>query len=368
MLEPTLALCARAESHPTQLERLSALARSGIEWTWLAERAEEQGLAPLLYTHLKNAEIQVPEDIRAVLAALTLRHQRANSIRLNVLAEILKVFRKKGIDSLLLKGASLALTVYPSPGLRPMRDIDILVKMADARQAQVVLAEMGFEAWIPEPSSTLSAHHLPVAQKKVDGLSVSLEIHHRLLPSKREPGTFEDLSANAIDISVKGVPTLTLGHAEMLWHIYRHAFAYPLLVEPIRLIWVADFMSTVEKHIDEIDWQKVKVEYLPVWNILPLFHHLTPWTPKVLQKLAIDGTEKPSGVGQVFQGWPRSSLAVQRKKGIERFLIDTFWPSDWWLSLYYGIQRRTPAWWWTRLIRHPLHILHWVLQYLLSTD
>jgi hypothetical protein len=86
----------------------------------------------------------------------------------------------------------------------------------------------------------------------------------------------------------------TLGYEEMLWHIYRHAFGFPLIFEPIRLIYVADMVSLVEKF----------------WDI---FH-------------------------------------------------DAFFPSAWWLRLYYGVGG-TASWFWYRWIRHPLHILGWLMQY-----
>ena len=150
----------------------------------------------------------------------------------------------------------------------------------------------------------------------------------------------------------------------MLWHIYQHSFAYPQIDQSIRLIWVADFVSLVEKYVDEIDWDLVKNRYPQIWHILPVFHYLTPWSENVLKTLQIDVARSPKGVGQTFQGWPHSSLAEQRKKGIRRFLGDTFWPSEWWTWLYYGADRRSIKWWWIRLVRHPLHIGSWVLQYL----
>ncbi|MDY7078349.1 MAG: hypothetical protein SXV54_15640 [Chloroflexota bacterium] len=42
---------------------------------------------------------------------------------------------------------------------------------------------------------------------------------------------------------------------------------------------------------------------------------------------------------------------------------DTFYPPEWWLRLYYGLSNGH-ALWWGRLVRHPLHILGWVRDYL----
>lgn len=367
MLDPIFALCARAESHPDQVNQLISMVESGIDWRGFPEHAEEQGMAPLVISHFREAHIELPEDVQKILIGLRIRHQRSNLIRRDLLAEVLSAFYDAGLELLLLKGSALAFTVYPDPGLRPMRDIDMLVKEGDARRAQAILVDLGFKTWIPEPGQRLPGHHLPIAQKNVDGLTVSIEVHHKLLPFSRKPVRYEDLSVDAIGFSLVGVPTYTLSFEDMLWHIYRHSFACPLLVEPIRLIWVADFISIVEKHVNEINWAKIKANYPAVWNILPLFHYLSPWSRKVIKDLALQVYRPPDEIGQVFEGWPRSSIAEQRKKGVLQMLSDTFWPSEWWTLLYYGVNRRSLAWWWTRLIRHPLHIWQWVLQYLFGS-
>jgi hypothetical protein len=151
----------------------------------------------------------------------------------------------------------------------------------------------------------------------------------------------------------------------MLWHIYRHSFAFPLITEPLRLIWVADFVSLVEKQVDQIDWSALQRRYPQLWRVLPLFHFLTPWSETVQRRLNLSLEPVPPGVGVTFRGWPQASLAVQRtSKGWGKILRDTFWPSAWWMRLYYGASGRGPVWWWHRTVRHPLHILGWVGRYL----
>ena len=114
----------------------------------------------------------------------------------------------------------------------------------------------------------------------------------------------------------------------MLWHIYRHSFGFPLISEPLRLIWVADFVSLVEKYIEQIDWADLRRRYPQLWHVLPLFHTLTPWSESVQQRLKLSLEPVPQGAGEMFDGWPVSSLAVQRsRKGWFEIMRDTFWPS-----------------------------------------
>jgi hypothetical protein len=49
-----------------------------------------------------------------------------------------------GVRPLLLKGASLAYTVYPSPALRPRGDTDLLVREGDLPRVAQILRKLGY--------------------------------------------------------------------------------------------------------------------------------------------------------------------------------------------------------------------------------
>ncbi len=76
------------------------------------------------------------------------RSYRASAFRsLAVQSEIVRVHQlldAAGIDHLYLKGAYLAQFAYPELGLRPMRDIDLLVSRDRALEAFQVLVNAGF--------------------------------------------------------------------------------------------------------------------------------------------------------------------------------------------------------------------------------
>jgi len=90
---------------------------------------------------------------------------------------------------------------------------------------------------------------------------------------------------------------------------------------------------------------------------------MTPLPEALLNQAPLIIGRAPQGIGQDFQGWPRSSLAAQREKGYRRILRDTFFPSEWWLRLYYGLGSAGILFW-HRWVRHPLAILGWVKQFL----
>ncbi len=215
-----LALCATVQGHPIQYQRLREQAAKLTDWNPLPTQAENHGLTPLVYAHLQGAGIPIPDSIKAQLQTRTTQHAHANRVRAKTLADVLDAFQTAGIDVLVLKGAALAHLVYPQPGLRSMRDVDLLASRSQARQAQALLAELGFNA--PPPGDDLPAKHLLVAQRRVEGLPVSLEIHHNLYANGTSATELEALRPAAIPFTIEGVTAYTLSYEDMLDHIYRH--------------------------------------------------------------------------------------------------------------------------------------------------
>lgn len=366
-MQPFLALCARARLTEPHCHLLRQAAVRIDDWEDLVARAEAQGIGPLVYVHTQTAGIDVPPAARLSLQGLYLRHRHADGVRTQALGEILRTCRAQNIPVLTLKGAALAHLVYPQPGLRPMRDLDLLVRPSDLARAHCVLEQLGFA----EPPYRLpdDHHHLTAMSRTSEGLSISVELHHALLsdPRRGEPAQFDDLidAALAFDLPALGgsVAARTLGREDMLWHVYRHGFGASLSYEPFRLIWSADMVSLVEAWVDEIDWALVRRRYRPVWNALPMFHFLTPWSDDVLGKLSLDVKKVPGGVGEPYQGWPLFALLGRKEKGLWRALRDTVWPSEWWTYLHYGAGEAASRLC-CRLIKHPLHLLPWVWRYL----
>ncbi len=59
-------------------------------------------------------------------------------------APVVAALEAAGVDTLMLKGVPLALTVYRTPAARPMRDVDIAVRHPDADRAIAVIEGLGW--------------------------------------------------------------------------------------------------------------------------------------------------------------------------------------------------------------------------------
>src|SRR4029077_8232101 len=109
------------------------------------------------------------------------------------------------------------------PRLRPMRDVDLLIRKPDAGRALDVLMRCGFRPGAAVPSHH---HHLQGMAKTQEGATVTIELHHELLARTPfvAPRDHDDLIHGSQPFEWGGMTYRTLGREDMLWHVYAHAF------------------------------------------------------------------------------------------------------------------------------------------------
>lgn len=338
----TLALCTQRPGHGLVEAALSA-AVARLTLGALVDAAEPHLLEPLLFAHLQAA--RVTGDARALdrLRARYVQHAHACAVRSRVLSEALGAIHRSRVRLLVLKGAALAEMAYADPRLRPMRDVDVLVHTDDLRRAHDVLIRGGFA-----PSGTTPLpwhHHLHGLSRTVDGATVTIELHHQMLPATPflAPLTYHDLASASQPVDIGGVETRAPGREDMLWHVYAHGFAINTLRPGLlRLISLADVVHATEAWADLIDWDRVRRRYPRVVPALALVSCLVPWSPTVTARL---------GECVRLARWPvrpiPSSSALT-----SALRAEVLWPAEWWFRMRYGISG-SPAWVWYRSVGHP---------------
>lgn len=119
-------------------------------WTTAEWEAAEwvvywQNALPWLALRLQEAQIELPEPVNGRLQALNTASRERTDCMLAACAEILAAFQKAGIETLLLKGAVLSPLFYPNPLLRPLADLDLLIRPRDiAISREIMLKQLGY--------------------------------------------------------------------------------------------------------------------------------------------------------------------------------------------------------------------------------
>jgi hypothetical protein len=343
-----LSLCAQPPGSPAAAQRLSSALSSVLSFDELAMAAEKHGLEPLVLAHLERTGIPIPDAIHARLRARRTQHAHAAAVRTRVFNDVASAMAKAGVPFLVLKGAALAQLVYDDPRLRPMRDVDLLIRKEDAGRALDVLTRCGFHS--SGTTVATSHHHLQSMARTLDGATVTIELHHELLArtpfvARRD---YDDLIQQSQPMEWGDVSCRTLGCDDMLWHVYAHAFVvYTLRPGAIRLLSVADLVHATEAWIDQIDWTRLRRERGRLLRALHVLNDLVPWSPHVADVLRKQ-MERPAAAVRPYPIDSDPEWAL-------RLMPDVLWPPEWWFRMRYGITA-WPRWIWFRAVGHPAHL------------
>jgi len=201
---------------------------------------------PLAWHNLQGSGVDDPglERCRGIY-----RHTWSkNQLVLHRTAPALEALRAAGIPLLVLKGAALAHLVYPTPGTRPMNDVDVLVPACRAAEARAILEGAGWRPTLELPASAVPFLH---ALGYSDGAGAEIDLHWRALWEAR-PGAEDPFWAHARPLRLAGIDMSTLSPTDHLFHVAVHGLRWSE-VPPIH--WVADAGRIL--HSAPVDWDRL---------------------------------------------------------------------------------------------------------------
>lgn len=161
-------------------------------------------------------------------------------LRRHVLTQIAQAMERENIEALLVKGAALALTVYPDAAARRMSDIDMLVAEADQGRAVQALERLG---WLvaQDERRHLSSGMLgeTMVQARIGAMTFTVEVHASLDKVVRRPIAFADLmerAAPAPGLSGLSVPAREDHTLLVALHASTHEFRHTLALQDMELL------------------------------------------------------------------------------------------------------------------------------------
>lgn len=120
---------------------------SSEKWNTLVSEASRHRIAPLMYHKIKLAQTEpmFPTNVLQKLREKYLANAYRNTVLFHQLSELVALLNKKNIPVILLKGAHLAEFVYKDIALRPMSDLDILVKEEHLSEVVQIAFSAGYQ-------------------------------------------------------------------------------------------------------------------------------------------------------------------------------------------------------------------------------
>jgi len=232
--------------------------RLPLDWSRLFDKATKEGMSGLLHSEVLRLARANNLDLPVDQHAQALRHIFArNGAYFAELLAIREALRQRGLQAIVLKGGALIEAVYGGRrGLRPLSDLDILVRSSDYSSFEEVLLERGFR---PDfPSSTFFTKG-----------SLAFDLHTDLTGAewvRRKALAFrfdaEALWREASPLDGQDPTLLVLSPLDQFLHLAVHALKHSFS----RLIWLVD-LGLVSRHLkweDLVDLAKASGTLRPL--------------------------------------------------------------------------------------------------------
>ena len=200
-----------------------------------------------------------------------------NMRRLDSAAHVLARLGAAGIETMLLKGAALTVTMYADAGLRPMVDVDVLVRPAAAAAAMRVLQSHGWTpvGWAPfcrAPEKTVAVRHSHGFSR---GTGEQIDLHWHVLWTACGEDDDAGFWHRARPAVVNGVATRVLAPCDQLLQACVLGGRWEA---PVNLRWAADAVAVLSATGADarVDWT-VLVEEARARHVAPVVASGLEW-------------------------------------------------------------------------------------------
>jgi hypothetical protein len=253
----TLLIILRGNVEKAKTFRFEELAIA--DWHNVVQQAVRQGVAPLLYQRLKifNTGILVPTAIMEKLREAYLHSVERNVRLFHELSQVLRVFQNNDIPVIVLKGIHLAKFVYDNIALRPMSDVDLLVRKIDLSRVEEKLIELNYHSQKPirnEEECKSFQHLAPYVKQN----AFPIEIHWTITRPSRNftIDAASDLWERSRSVTIDDVKSLVLSPEDLLLHLCFHT-SYHGFRFGLRSI--CDISEIIRQYRNEINWEQVQL-------------------------------------------------------------------------------------------------------------
>ncbi|QMU69773.1 nucleotidyltransferase family protein [Streptacidiphilus sp. P02-A3a] len=280
-------ICLLAKRNPTpdDIEAVHALLDGGapIDWAYFLDQSHRHRVMALIAANADRFglyTVEKPIPGRDLYRAHLLYQRERNEALLRELRAVLTAFHEVGLKVVPRKGAYLSWAVYREPEVRPMGDLDLMVRHDQIGEAEAVLDSLGYATGTLSPSlrvldpldrQTLAfwriyTNNAPTrfrltSVEQVQAYSVDL-VHNLFLPRSGYSMPVDPLIDRAQLVDFRGAPFWALPPELHLVDIAAHLFKESTTISYINagrhqsLSQFRDLAELIEQH-PTLDWTAV---------------------------------------------------------------------------------------------------------------
>lgn len=309
-----LCRCLAPEASSPEIARLKRrIASDKVMWEEVVQMVNDHFLTPALTVGLQRKGLMdcIPADLRAYLSEI-LRLNTERNLRIRrQLEETVRILNAEGIEPLLLKGAAyMAGEVFPDPGGRLMRDLDLMAPSESVEACMRALRLAGYRKLPLGKKMPNDHHHEPPVGRPEDMACV--EIHTNLLLHVRgEKLSPEQVFANSRPVEVSGLRCRMLSPTYLLLHNFIHAQILHRGYAKFKFMLrdLHDFSTLCSVFARQVDWRELR-------SACKSMDALREARAYVLAARALFGTRIPAGLRSGPLEWAHflACIAKPRRK------------------------------------------------------
>jgi hypothetical protein len=182
-----LLACANTQVPEAASEEVKHIVSLPLDWEKFVTADFWHDIAPLVYFNTKNIP-GIPENVIYQLEQAYYGNMARNMLIYEEINRVLRILREHNIEVIVLKGAALAESVYPDRALRPMGDVDLLLREDDIDEVESKLLEIGYLLHSyskPKEFWKKDHYHFVLKKNKSTPLETTFEMHWHIEPPSR---------------------------------------------------------------------------------------------------------------------------------------------------------------------------------------
>lgn len=252
-----LLTCCQGALPPPQVERITALVRSGLSWDRLLQLARANRVVPWLYTRLTSicpadVPVRVLEQLRQEAHAISLQNLRLTGELIRVVGKL----DAAGIKAMPFKGPALACLTYRSIAPRTCNDLDLILRKEDFPGAKTVLVDEGYRVRPPfdqTPFDALWKSEYNACNFDHPDKGITLDLHWAITNDYFAfPFDLDPFWERAAPVTISGRTLFTLCPEDYLLALCAHGYTHSWK----KLAWICDLAGLI-RSTDNLDWTQV---------------------------------------------------------------------------------------------------------------
>jgi len=266
-----LLYCCRKDIGNKNRNEIIGIQRKSIDWDCFLKKARENGVSAVVYSKLNEIKkdcTHIPSFILKKLKKVYYLNATKNSLIYEELGKVLKIFSNAGLQVIVLKGAVLAEKIYGNLALRPMTDVDLLVKKEDLIFLDEQMKILGYRpSDISVKDIDFSSGYLTtIDYRSLSPNSPSFHVHWHFVNSSIPNESYiksikiEDIWRDAEKTNIADVETMVMAPHHLLIHLSEHALRVTHSLSKISFF--CDIGEVVNSYQERLDWDRLLKESL----------------------------------------------------------------------------------------------------------